>query len=270
MKFLGLLTTISLFFVSLLFLFKTELPKPQYQDMLQNKEILLVPSKNQTEVILDTINRYKKNITSVYISQIEVNFKQTRIPINLYGFLAYEKDKKFRFQLYHRFTGKEIDVGSNENEFWFYAKRSDPINTFVGKYEFSKLNLKSALHPDWILESTNLYNLPETFNKIYKSNDNLLLCYEKQLSNGEKVKISTLIDSKRVMILGKYLHDYKDKLLSSIEYLEFEKGLPSKVKINWYEENVTMIWKMNPQINVKLAKNFWERTCDQDKIIYLQ
>lgn len=270
MKFLGLMTTICLLFVSVILLLRDEIPVPQYKEILLNKEILLKPSQNQTEIILSKINQLKQNIESVYISDLKVNFKQTRIPINLYGYMAYEKDKKFRFQLYHRLTGKEIDVGSNQNEFWFYSKRSDPVNTYVGKYEFSRLNLKSALHPDWILESTNLFNLPQNYNKIYKSGDNLLLCYDKILSNGEEVKISILINPIKNMILGKYLYDINNKLISSIEYLEYQKGLPSQVKINWYEENVTMLWELNPQINVKLSKNFWQKTCDSDKIIYLK
>lgn len=270
MKFLGLMTTICLLFISVMLLLKKEFPTPQYQEILLNKEILLKPLQNQTEAILNKINKLKQNINSVYISELEVNFKQTRIPINLYGFMAYEKDKKFRFQLHHRFTGKEIDVGSNQTEFWFFSRRSDPVNTYVGKYEFSKLNLKSALHPDWILESTNLFNLPEDYNKIYKSNTNLLICYDKTLSNGEKVNISILVDPSQSMILGKYLYDANNRLISSIEYLEYQKGLPSKVKINWYEESVTMIWKMNPQINVKLSNKFWQNNCESDRIIYLQ
>ncbi len=66
--------------------------------------------------------------------------------------ISYEKSLNFRM-INSSFFGKEVDVGSNEKEFWFWSKRMKPPALFHTIHDNLKnTNLKTPFHPLWIKE----------------------------------------------------------------------------------------------------------------------
>jgi hypothetical protein len=80
-----------------------------------------------------------------------------KIGVGLSGKLALERPRNFNMTLASTMAGDVANIGSNDQEFWFWVKDSDPKAVFFCNYEDSSKNpLGSSLQPDWIVESLGL------------------------------------------------------------------------------------------------------------------
>lgn len=79
------------------------------------------------------------------------------------GWLFYQKPRNFRLQA-EALRSTEADLGSNDNEFWFWFKRNKPPALFHCAYsEFAKAkNLNLPVHPDWVAEALGVQELSAT------------------------------------------------------------------------------------------------------------
>lgn len=76
------------------------------------------------------------------------------------GWLFYQKPRNFRLQA-EALRSTEADIGSNDQEFWFWFKRNRPPALFHCAYnEFPKVkNLNLPVHPDWVAEALGVQEL---------------------------------------------------------------------------------------------------------------
>jgi len=80
--------------------------------------------------------------------------------------IAYEKPKKLRVTGGVTLgMGTEIDLGSNDELFWFWVKRSDPKAIYYAKHEeFANSPTRSIIpiEPEWLIETLGIIELKET------------------------------------------------------------------------------------------------------------
>ena len=79
------------------------------------------------------------------------------------GNLALELPRKFRLQVTAGMSGQEIaDIGSNDQEFWFWFKDSPDKAVVYCNYDGDGASpLAVGLQPDWIIEALGLRVIPE-------------------------------------------------------------------------------------------------------------
>jgi hypothetical protein len=256
MKFSLFVIFLSLTFVYLLVFAPQKELKPIYNDVFAHPKTEQIQDNFN---LISDLNNKKYDFKNVYLQNIEIIMYQNRIPIKLSGFLAYEKSNKFRLQIFHRITGIELDVGSNSDCFWFQSKRTDRGKLYVSKFNKPTIYLRSALDPDWILQSTNLIPIDEKYEKIYLIENKYIIEQFKILSNKQSVLIKTLIDLDTKNILGRYLYDNSGVLIASAEYFDHHQFIPKKINIIWYEENIQMTWNIkNIQKNCNLPASLFK------------
>jgi len=183
-------------------------------------------------------------------------------PFNLRGSIAYEKDLNFRM-LANSITGRELDVGSTNNIFWFWSRRMKPPALYYSEHaSLHKTRLKTPFHPLWMIECLNV-GVIELPDKI-KRNEKYILVEERKVSasTGNWVKKITLIDAEKKAIIGHYLLDLSDNGIASSEVLSFQSVngflVPKEMKICWYEENKTLYWSFsNTSVNLVVDPNNW-------------
>lgn len=191
--------------------------------------------------LVEKINAINQKIRSVQVDDMpmRVNFDGATYRLN--GSLSFKKDKYFRLKVNHRLTGLELDIGSNDSEFWFWSKRMQPSALYFSKHEnLAQTNLKTVFNPAWMIESLNL-GVTETrkINKTHKKN-NLFYTYENRLSAiGDPVTLITTYDSAQGKIVGRNLIDEGGSSVITTAY--------SGERINtlWHEENVRMEWDLS-------------------------
>jgi len=79
--------------------------------------------------------------------------------------IAYEKPKKLRVLGGITGMGTEFDLGSNDELFWFWAKRLEPKAVYYARHdEFANSPSRSIIpiEPEWLIETLGIIELKET------------------------------------------------------------------------------------------------------------
>lgn len=223
---------------------------------------------NKVHEIIKVINDQNSKINSIYVENMPIKLQQGRLSVNVSGKLAMEKDRNFRLEITHRLTGKEMDIGSNKEYFWFWSKHMKPPALNYAKHaDTSKTMLKTALNPDWMMESLSINNISIEDIKITEFKEFAAIIQERVAATGENVTVMTLIDLKLKVVVGRYLYNENEKLIASAEYKNFSKKIPLKIMIIWYEEGVILNWDLSDvKINSGIDKKLWSMPDMKNKI----
>ena len=230
---------------------------PQKHQFLQKQS----PNNHPLIPIIQEIN--KRNIkVNNFQSNIKIRASQ-KLTVRLNAKMAYEKNKKFRMTI-NSIVGKESDLGSNENHFWFYSKRYSSSLFYAKHTDLHKTLLRTPLHPIWIMESLGFNQLATDKIEIVKFKDKHWATIEKRKSTqNQEVSKVTLIDIQRKKIIGHYIYNNQEKMIASFEVKSTIKSgdhyLPKEVMIIWYEEGIFMELNfLNPAINTNIDPNNWQ------------
>lgn len=238
---------------------------PQDQ-ILQEKE---VPEKNEGVKLIAHVNQQLDKISSVYSKDCRIFFKQGKGPtFKVLGELAIQKQKNFRLLINHRLTGKEMDIGSNKDVFWFWNKRMNPPFLHFAKHEnLNRTNLKTVLNPIWLMESFGIFPIDFNNSEISQYKGSWFVKTNKISANGQPIKYVILIDPKNKNIIGRYLYDQKDQLFASSEYQNFDGVIARKITFIWYEENINLEINLDDyQINKGIDQKHWSMPSYEDVI----
>lgn len=238
---------IILFIIVVLFFYNQNINKTQYLDIYKKDAEEQKP------------NQKPKN---AYIKNLQIKYKNI-INMNLNGSLILE-EKKFRL-IANSIFGKELDVGINNKELWYWSKRSKPKGLFYSKIEnLNKTNLKDALNPAWLYKATNIYLEKNKNSEIYNLKENQIIINKTINQIGQENSIVSVTDKKNEKILANYLYDSKGYLIVSAEVKEHQiidgYYIPKVVKINWFRENIHMTWIFNQiKLNTIISDDAWKK-----------
>lgn len=204
--------------------------------------------------IISEINARNSKIKTVYVPDITIKVKQNRITNIVHGELALEKDRNFRLKVTHSLTGKEMDVGSNQDFFWFWSKRMSPPALYYSSHaNIDSTNLRTALNPGWMMESIGVNPINTENITVAKYKDFWAVIREKNDST-----TMTLIDPVLKVVVGRYLYNTQGKMLISTEYQGYFNNIPKKVLIIWYEEGIALDWELSGiKTNSGISQSYW-------------
>lgn len=215
---------------------KEEVPIQQFISINEPEE---KPNKNN-ELIAQIEEIYSKNkVENISFDNASINLKQIgRISAKIY----FSNPKNFRMII-----SKDIDIGMNENHFWFWSKHMRNSALFYAKHEnLMSSGLKMAFNPVWIVESLN-FSPPNKIENVVKYKNKLGLVEKIIGTNGREAYKLTLFENDRIS--GHYLYDENLSALASTEIEEYQlynnKLIPNKITIIWHEENITMKLTLN-------------------------
>jgi hypothetical protein len=112
----------------------------------------LPPAATQQQVI-DVVNSNSAGIVSLYTSRGAISVPG--LP-SLRAMIAFQRDRNFRLRADTAFTGTEVDIGSNDQLFWFWIKRNQPPGLFFCRYDqfaSSAARPLVPIEPDWLIRA---------------------------------------------------------------------------------------------------------------------
>lgn len=149
------------------------------------------------------------------------------------------------------FTGKEVDLGSNDQLFWFWVKRNQPPATYFCRHDRfaqSPVRSKIALEPSWVLESMGF--------GVYRPDDRpvdlrpagpgrlaIRLLRQDPLGTMQKVVV---IDERVGWILEQHLFDPQMQLVARTLAKDHQKDpvtgaiVPGKLEIYWAQAKLQL------------------------------
>ena len=186
-----------------------------------------------------------------------------RLTFNVEGEMAFSKPMQSNIVFNSRF-GREVQIGSNESEFWFYSKRMDQPGLYYARHEdLSRTRLKAPFHPLWLMQGLGLE--PLTFSATPRfeiDRDAVKVVAEERGPNGRGVRRVALITTADSTIRGSYLYDGEDALIASVEIND--RGgpplfVPNKLRLVWVHEGEKVVMDVelkNQKTNVGQRERF--------------
>jgi hypothetical protein len=109
--------------------------------------------------LTDYLNENAKRVRTVRVDDLDIDANFENQPINLRGRIYAEKPRDFRMKV--TLLGKdEVDVGSNNNEFWFWAaKNPDKYQYYCSYKDLNDGRVKQMpvpIQPEWVMETLGL------------------------------------------------------------------------------------------------------------------
>ena len=200
------------------------------------------------------------------------------------GSLAFERPKNFKLVLSSTMTiGNLADIGSNDQEFWFWVKNSRDKAVFFCNYDDAgESPLSSSLQPDWIIEAFGLNVIsPEEAAQIKvtpgSEPNTLVLTHKAHERQGQTFVKETIIheDSRRIREHRIYSAGKKALLAKAVvsDYAEYtspgEAGqdgekvfLPKNMRLEWFQQPLSLVVvlngvKVNPRFTQKRRENLF-------------
>src|SRR6516164_8797521 len=105
--------------------------------------------------LVASLNDNAHKIQSVGVRYLDIDCAQGAQSVGLRGWMYCQKPKSFRMSA--SLAGNtEVDMGSNDQEFWYWIRRNEPPFLFHCSHEeFAKgrINLQVPFQPEWIMEA---------------------------------------------------------------------------------------------------------------------
>lgn len=160
--------------------------------------------------------------------------------------LALERQKKLRLRAETALTGAEVDMGSNDELFWFWVRRNPPPTLYYCRHDrFATSAAKQIVpvDPEWLLDALGLV----TFDAYHQhstpqKNRNGKWEIRTTLPNpagGAPMSKMTVVDEARGFVLEQHLYDSQGTLVASAitsrHWRDPATGaiVPQAIEINW-------------------------------------
>lgn len=263
MKYFIILFLFCLIFLILIFKFeKTSFP--------QNHQKIQILIKSNDKEVVEFVKRYNQNIqkirTLIY-KKIIVRFQKS-IFLKAKADLFFKKNNNVRI-IINGLMSKQMDIGSNEEIFWFWSKHIDPPCYYYSNHnDLGKTCLKTPLNPDWLIESMGLKEISIQDIEFVEINGEKGLKQNKFGTFGEKINVFTLIDLEKDIVLKRYLCDSENNVIASVDYVDYLSihgiNIPNKLEISWFDEEIFMTWDITDiEVNIEIPAETWSMPEEQ-------
>jgi hypothetical protein len=157
--------------------------------------------------------------------------------------LAFERPRNFRLTGETGLTGPEVDLGSNDELFWFWVKRQPPPATYFcrhDQYATSAAKQIVPLPPEWFIQSLGVvsFRAEEQHEGPFPVHGGRLEIRSRSLEAGGPTRI-TILDDARGVVLEQHVYDARGQRLASVLMSGHARDaatgavLPRHVEIRW-------------------------------------
>jgi outer membrane lipoprotein-sorting protein len=156
-----------------------------------------------------------------------------------------------------------LDLGSNDDVFWFFARRLKPPTLKYSKYtDLDRTNLDNSLNPLLMMELLGLNTINKENIKIVENDKQISVYYNMVAPNGKKTTKITIINKKLLLIAGHLIYDEKNELVSQAIVSNVTKistmNIPSQINIVWNKKDIDItILLSNIKLNVQIDNSIF-------------
>ncbi|MFO1019531.1 MAG: hypothetical protein U0903_02345 [Planctomycetales bacterium] len=172
--------------------------------------------------------------------------------MQLSAMLAVEEPKNFRLVAHSAGGLTEVDLGSNEERFWFYVRQADQPGVYTAKHEQTEEAMKYLplpIQPEWFAEALGVIplNAEEVELKPHEKNPRLAYLVSTRQNGGQKpVQLVSVVDKSRGLIMEQRLSSPKGEVIATArmsnhkQHPESGAVIPYQVDINWPQAKMGM------------------------------
>ncbi|MEN6458673.1 MAG: hypothetical protein ABFC63_07060 [Thermoguttaceae bacterium] len=190
-------------------------PKTFLHPDSQPRALSTAPTLDQ---IIEVVNRNNSQIRS--FSSNRASLSGPTLPTTLRANIAFERPGRLRLRAETGITGPELDLGSNDELFWFWVRRNQPPAMYFcrhNQFAASQARTMIPFEPAWLIEALGIVELNPSLayqGPYFLKNDRLRIDTIRETPQGPATKV-ILIDGARGWVLEQHLFDARRKLLAS-------------------------------------------------------
>lgn len=176
-----------------------------------------LPPSPTLQQVIEVVNRNNSHIHSYCTTQAKLSgpgFPTLRANV------AFERPLRFRLRADTAVTGPELDLGSNDDHFWFWIKRNQPPAVFYCRHDrfvTSRARPMIPIDPYWLIEALGTTEFDPALphqGPFRLPNDRLEIRTIRETPEGPTTK-STIIDAARGYVLEQHVYDAQGRLIAS-------------------------------------------------------
>jgi hypothetical protein len=218
----------------------------------------VLPPSPTLEQVIEVVNRNSLQIHS--FSTMHATLGGPGLP-TLRASVAFQRPRRFRLRADTAVTGPELDLGSNDQLFWFWCRRNQPPAVYYCRHEHlatSRARQMLLLDPNWLLEAVGIAGfdpgLPHQ-GPFFLPGDRLEVRTIRDTPEG-LTRTSTVVDAARGWVLEEHVYDAQGRLVASSILSHHRRDpllglvMPTVVKINYPAAELSLQLDLgNVQVN---------------------
>lgn len=210
-----------------------------------------LPPHSSVNDIVTCLNGNIEKVTSWRCTNVTITSRGAfGLPVSLSAQMAVEYPRNFRLQVAHGITGNEVDLGSNDERFWFWIRRAQPPALFTSKHEHAHAALQRMpipFEPGWLIEALGVVPLEEhefTVGSDAHNSNRVYLIRNRVSPQGQPVKMITAVNVQRGVIVEQSLYGPRDQLIARARLDKHFQDpvshaiLPRVVELDWPQANL--------------------------------
>jgi len=177
----------------------------------------VLPPSATLEQVIAAVNRNSTQIQAFYTNQATLS--GPHFP-TLRASVAFQRPRSFRLRGDTAFTGPELDLGSNQELFWMWVRRSQPPALYYCRHDqfaHSAARQMIPIEPAWLIEALGIAEFDPALphqGPYRTANGQLQVRTIRETPEGLTTKI-TVVDSQRALVLGQFIYDHQGRLRAS-------------------------------------------------------
>jgi hypothetical protein len=230
--------------------------------------------------LVSYLNQCSQRVRSMTCQDVDIECSEGVQSVGgVRGKLACEQPRDFRMSAF--MMGKsELDMGSNDREFWFWVARSQQPGQFYCSYEDLKtkpISLPFPFQPEWIMEALGMATYPvDGRYQIVDKKDSIELIQDATSLQGQPVK-KVIVFNRNRMTNGHQIRAYvmrdmrgKDICTAQIQAVQQVGGVtvPYKVNLDWPAQKLKLSMQINNpklnQLSPEMAQSLFVRSPIKD------
>ncbi len=218
-----------------------------FASLYSQQHCVLSPETPMPEVV-EHLNARTAQINAWRSSDVRISYSAPGVPrMPLAAKLTVQEPSQFRLSA-SVLGSQTFDLGSNNDQIWFWMKYSQPKHVFTCKHDDTKYVSELPFEPAWLLEVLGAVPLdPNTHRVMQHSESGLIsLVTEEKTPQGQPVRKVILVDNCKGHVIAHELYDLNNVLIARAELNNYEVdkvsglAMPHEISIDWPQTNMSM------------------------------
>ena len=204
----------------------------------------------QMEEIVDHLNR---NVSKLHAWQARtVKIRANNMP-GLKGSLAVEEGQHLRMVVDSP-LGREVDMGSNQDSFWIWAKRLEPAYVFCRheQIEAARQSLGVPFEPQFLMQALGVAPLETKDLKmqIDPTGQRARLIQPVVMAHGHSMQKVMTVDLVHGVVTEHCIHDGRGHIIALARLEEFRMDkqsgviMPHRLKLDWPQQQMSLVMNL--------------------------
>jgi hypothetical protein len=201
----------------------------------------ILPAHASREQVMLLVNENSARLQSYYTTQATIS--SAMFP-SVKASIALEQPRRFRLKAETAFTGPEVDLGSNDERFWYWIRRAPPPAVYYCRHDqFANSPARNLIpiEPQWLIEALGVTTFdPQDQHQgpFQVGAGRLEIRSVRQTAAGTSHKI-TIIDESSGWVLEQHAYDTRGQLVASATASDHRQDpatgvtLPRHVDLYW-------------------------------------